>query len=189
MKLKYYLRGLGTGILFASIVLTIAYSYRTTDSKIKEQAKDLGMVYPNEIESGDETDESDGMETLESNTQEKQTSEEQTSEKQTSETQSSSEENTDDRTETTTTEPQTDETETTTSSDDNVSCTVTVTSRTTSYDVARQLESGGIIEDADDFDDYLCDNGYAYRIQNGKYTITKGMNYKEMAEIITTGSY
>jgi outer membrane biosynthesis protein TonB len=44
MKLKYYLRGLGTGILFATLILFISYSYHYSDAKIKERAKELGMV-------------------------------------------------------------------------------------------------------------------------------------------------
>ena len=44
MRLKYYLRGLGTGIIFTSIILAIIYSYRTTDAKIIERAKELGMI-------------------------------------------------------------------------------------------------------------------------------------------------
>lgn len=164
MKLKYYLRGLGTGILFASIVLSIAFSYRTTDSRIKEWAKELGMVYPDEKE------------------------------EKSSELQSSSEEKTDEQTtgQTTTgqtTEQKEDESETTTASENKISCTITVTSGTISHDVAIQLETAGIIEDADDFDEYLCDNGYAYRIQNGTYTIIKGMKYEEIAKLITGRNY
>ena len=41
MKLKYYLRGLGTGILFATVVLFVAYAYRMSDKQIKERAKEL----------------------------------------------------------------------------------------------------------------------------------------------------
>ena len=48
MKLKYYLRGLGTGISFTAIVLMIIYSYRTTDSKIMDRARELGMVMSGE---------------------------------------------------------------------------------------------------------------------------------------------
>ena len=65
MKLKYYLRGLGTGVLFATIVLFIAYSYRLSDAKlsdseIKEKALELGMVYgegeTTTSQSGDESE-------------------------------------------------------------------------------------------------------------------------------------
>ena len=45
MKLKYYLRGLGTGILFATIILFVSYSYKMSDSQIRKEAEQLGMVY------------------------------------------------------------------------------------------------------------------------------------------------
>ena len=44
MKAKYFLRGLGAGILLATIVLFAVYSYRYSDSKIIQRAKELGMV-------------------------------------------------------------------------------------------------------------------------------------------------
>ena len=48
MKIKYYLRGLGTGIIFTAIVLMIIYSYKTTDSKTMDRARELGMIMPGE---------------------------------------------------------------------------------------------------------------------------------------------
>ena len=42
MKLKYYLRGLGTGLLVATLLLWIAYSVKESDSALKEN---LGEKY------------------------------------------------------------------------------------------------------------------------------------------------
>ncbi len=47
MKLKYYLRGLGIGIILTTIILTISYSGRKlelTDEEIIQKAEALGMV-------------------------------------------------------------------------------------------------------------------------------------------------
>ena len=47
MKLKYYLRGVGIGLIFAAIVMGIALSKRgreLTDAEIMERARKLGMV-------------------------------------------------------------------------------------------------------------------------------------------------
>ena len=55
MKLKYYLRGLGLGIIFTSIILAVAYSQNKglmTDSEVKKRASELGMV-STESESSD----------------------------------------------------------------------------------------------------------------------------------------
>ena len=90
-------------------------------------------------------------------------------------------------TESTTQENTTKQEETTTKSDKPAKTYVlTVTSRTISMDVANKLENAGIIDDADEFNDYLCDNGYSSNIQNGKFTITSDMSYREIAEIITS---
>ena len=148
MKLKYYLRGLGTGILFATVVLLLAYSYKMSDGQIKERAKELGMVYADDAVN-DNTETSDGEETR--------TPEETVTPEETS----------------------------TPALDESVTCELTVTGRTTSIDVARKLQQSGVIEDADDFNDYLCENGYAEIIQNGKFTVIKGMTYEQIARLIT----
>ena len=204
MKFKYYLRGLGTGILFATIILFISYSYRMSDNQIKKKAEELGMIYPTTTEegsdneanssnsddttlstenkpSGDETETSSKEElTSEQPSTEEPTSEEPTTEELTSEEPSTEEPTT----EKSTTEKPTTEDPTTNAVDENVKCVVKVTNRTSSWDVAKQLADVGIVKDADDFNDYLINNGYAYKIQNGTFTITKGMTYKEIAEYI-----
>ena len=192
MKLKYYLRGLGTGILFATVILFISYAYRMSDKQIKERAKELGMVFPSkeasvEVETttkevADEsiTSEKDSEEVKDDETKES-TSDIETEEKATEET--STEEIT---TEEKTTEETTTEEETTKSDKPVKSYVLTVTSRTISRDVARKLEDAGIIDDAEEFNDYLCENDYASNIQNGKFTVKSNMTYKEIAEIITS---
>ena len=47
MKLRYYLRGVGTGILVTAIIMGIALGGQNnsmTEEQIKEKAKELGMV-------------------------------------------------------------------------------------------------------------------------------------------------
>lgn len=47
MKLKYYLRGMGAGMIFAALIMGVALGGRTetlSDSEIIERAKELGMV-------------------------------------------------------------------------------------------------------------------------------------------------
>jgi hypothetical protein len=56
LKFKYYLRGIGLGILVATLVLTVSVRIRggiMTDDRAIERAKELGMVIPEEeTESG-----------------------------------------------------------------------------------------------------------------------------------------
>jgi len=49
MKFKHFLRGLGAGIIFATLVLTITFSlkgYKMSEAAIVEEALELGMVWP-----------------------------------------------------------------------------------------------------------------------------------------------
>ncbi len=64
MRFKYYLRGCGLGILFASIVLSIAFYTRgakeISDEEVIQRAEALGMVMPGEPEDSDGPDPSGG---------------------------------------------------------------------------------------------------------------------------------
>ena len=48
MRFKYYLRGIGFGIIFASLIFTVALATsdkeEITDQEIMERASELGMV-------------------------------------------------------------------------------------------------------------------------------------------------
>ena len=71
MRLKYYMRGIGIGVIFATLVLSISFyfgrtdfsSKEMTDEEIIEKATELGMVMPedeaSEEETQDETSEED----------------------------------------------------------------------------------------------------------------------------------
>lgn len=54
-----------------------------------------------------------------------------------------------------------------------------------SYSVSLQLAEAGLIEDAAVFDSYLCNNGYAGKIQTGIYQIVPGTSGEQIAMIIT----
>lgn len=69
--------------------------------------------------------------------------------------------------------------------DDNNSFTLQIASGTTSYSVAQLLQKGGVIEDAADFDNFLCGHHYDKRINHGVFKIPAGAGYDEIAEIIT----
>ena len=45
MKTKYFLRGLGVGVILASAVMFGVYSYQMNDVNVVRRAKELGMVY------------------------------------------------------------------------------------------------------------------------------------------------
>ena len=189
MKLKYYLRGVGTGILFATIILLISYSYKLSDGQIKKRAAQLGMVMQTEEQSSnvvDNKETSSKPEKEEPSSDKEQPTEEPTGEEPTTEEPTTEEPTTEEPT-TNKTENQTSSEETTTDNNTQITCVIKVTNQTGSHHVAISLKRAGIIDDANDFNNYLINNGYAYKIQNGTFTFTKGMTYEEMAKYLITG--
>ena len=62
MRIKYYIRGIGIGIIFATLVLTISFYFgkgsfakeKLSDEEIIERATELGMVMEATTEEGTE---------------------------------------------------------------------------------------------------------------------------------------
>jgi hypothetical protein len=55
LKLKYYLRGLGIGIIVTTLIFAISIQSRggiMTDDRVVERAKELGMVIPTTDDDG-----------------------------------------------------------------------------------------------------------------------------------------
>ena len=46
MKKKYFLRGLGAGILITALILSIGYRKQDSGETVVQRAKELGMVFP-----------------------------------------------------------------------------------------------------------------------------------------------
>ncbi len=63
--------------------------------------------------------------------------------------------------------------------------TLQIKSGASSYDVAKLLAKGGAVENANDFDRYLCDNNYDHHINHGTFKIPEGADYEQIARIIT----
>ncbi len=201
MKFKYYLRGIGIGIIFASIILLVAYHENSpsslSDDEIIERAKQLGMVEAN-----------DPINKIIDNKQSEASTEENQEEAVSTETISteeavSTEEVKENKEETDLTETST-EVEDTASNDDsstdnsalsdntdnsnnsgNETVEITIDRGSSSYPVCQKLQELGVIDNASEFDDYLIENGYASRISVGTHKINKGMDYKTIAELIS----
>ena len=164
MKFKYYLKGLGMGIIFATLIMTVSgviHNKELSDKEIIERAGKLGMVLPgSEKESvvglfGNKEDSESGDDTeTESDSQRESESE--------SESESSSETQT-----------------------EIIEYVLHITWGDTPKLIAKELEENGIIEDWSGFRDYLDENGYAKKLQTCSYTIRAGMSYEEIAKIIT----
>ena len=189
MNLKYFLRGLGTGIVFGTLIMLVAYmmsgGYKISDEEVIERAKKLGygIVEQNEKTTDADTEEvkiSIAEVTTADNTNEN-TSEavvDTTEDNSTSE--ATDEITSEDTSEITSEEPTTETTDVQPSTI--IKATITVTAGMGSQNVARLLQEAGIIENASDFDSYLMKNGYATKIEIGTYEFNNSMSYQEIAE-------
>ncbi len=169
MRLKYYLRGFGIGIIFATTILFIVYSFNMSDSKIKERAKELGMVAEEDTKNSEKNSESKSTTEPDSTTEPKVEPD--------STTEPTSEENT-------TTEPESVTEPDTTTAPQSQSVTLVITSGMTSDSVARKLKELGAIDNIQEFDNYLISNNRAERIHIGSFEIPAGADYEKIAQII-----
>lgn len=176
MKRKYYLRGIGVGILFATIILFTAYSIsgqgKMTDEEVIARAEELGMIKSGSV-----------LDNLTKPASTEDTSNSSETEPSTTETPSTEDTGTDTEASTENTqEPDTG----TEAVDPNVRMVkFTVVSGMNSWNVATILQDQGVIADAADFDAYLEENGYSSRISTGEYTIAAGSDYETIAKLLT----
>ena len=174
MKLKYYLRGLGIGILVTAAILTIVYHTKgsMSDSQIMKRAAQLGMVMASteddtlfaQTTQVDTTIEETGTISVEETATVVETTE--------AVTEASTEKPTEAPTEAPT-EPAAAE------------AVLTISPGMYSESVSAELVRLGIITNQKEFNSYLVNNGYAECIQTGDFKIKADMSYDEIARIIT----
>ena len=174
MKLKYYLRGLGIGILVTAAILTIVYHTKgsMSDSQIMKRAAQLGMVMASteddtlfaQTTQVDTTIEETGTISVEETTTVVETTE--------AVTEASTEKPTEAPTEAPT-EPAAAE------------AVLTISPGMYSESVSAELVRLGIITNQKEYNSYLVNNGYAECIQTGDFKIKADMSYDEIARIIT----
>ena len=202
MKLKYYLKGLGTGILFASIILSISFAVydKQNEKKSKDDiiaaALDAGMVWPEETSSNDTTTSApteNSSETADNNqpgeTSTKETTPEETTPEETTPEETTPEQTTPEET-TTVKEP-----ETTVKKDyeaciiykDSEKARIQILRGMNSYDVAIILEKAGVLkgyEDREAFNDYLVAQGYGGHVMVGIFEVPVGASYDKIISIV-----
>lgn len=204
MKYKYFLRGLGFGIILSALILCISYRSSGSNESIVDQAKKLGMVFPEGTQPPEPVDEITPTETP-------------------APTQNSSGAGvTGGETvqPTATVPPQPTATvpsepvvtappKPTATAPPKVAAKATakpkpkqtkepVSTKTSgngkefkvrggllSSSVAREMKAAGIIQNDKKLDKYLVDNGYATKIREGIYRIPVGASYEQIAKIIT----
>jgi len=198
MKLKYYLRGLGIGMIVTALILGISFSSRQeqaqtmTDDQIRERAAELGMVDSSELTLA--ALQNGAMQPTESTPQETQTQNSPEAAMEPEETQTP-ETNTEpevtvtpevtNEPETTVTPEATPEPEATKVPEQTQTAGITINRGDDSGSVSRRLYEAGLVENAKAFDNYLCNNGYSRSINPGTYEIVPGTSEEEIAKIIT----
>lgn len=211
MKRKYYMRGLGIGVIATCLIFMtalLAMGYPMSDSAVKRRARQLGMVEA----SGDATD--NNSRTL------KEIEEENKEDTRTSKTTKTTKTTKTNTTKTTTTTKQLKPGEkpddgreksdnereesdreykdsgkvskgSNTAGDatkkdktsDNV--TIHIAGGDSSATVGSKLQSAGLVTSGSDFDRYLEKNGYDTHIHAGSFSIAKGSDYAAIAKKIT----
>jgi len=174
MKMKYFLRGLGTGILLTALVLCISYRVSEPKGNTVEEAKKLGMVFPE----GTKPPQSEADKLLEeaNSKQEVESVEESTeSEKTVASGASVTAKETPAPTPTAKAEK----------TEKKKTNKFTVRSGLLSTSVVREMKEQGIIKDDDGLNKYLEDSGNARRIIAGTYQIPEGASFEEITKIIT----
>lgn len=211
MKIRYYLRGLGLGILVTAIFFMVSgkNSQPMSDEMIKARAKELGMsesVVLSELSTVEETTEENTTEittneevTTEQVEEETTVTEETVSEEPVSEEteveETSSEEavSEESREETVVevasqssstqeAEPESETPENAASNTEPV--TITVNRGEGSDTVSRRLQEAGLVADAHEYDKYLMANGYDKRIGAGEHVIPAGATWEDIAKTL-----
>lgn len=187
MKLKYYMRGLGIGIILTTLILIIANpKEKLSDSEIKERAKALGMV---EAEDQDDISLSEVLENSKLTITPQVTptlapTPEPTKAPEPTQTPIPTPTITPKPTEAPVVEVPDNESRDGENKGELV--TFSVDPGMSSGKVAAMLVEKGLIKDAEDFNQFIVKEGKASVIRVGTYTLPKGASYKDIVTKITT---
>lgn len=173
MKLKYYLRGIGIGIIVTTIIFTIAQMIVSGRDKAvaagKEQETTAGSVLA--------YTQKDKEETTQVQTTQETTTEVQTAQQETTQEETTQEETTQEITQSSTKAAlhlQNDETQ------------IEIGSGCTATQVADMFYEAGIIDDRDGFISYMVESGNSVKMIAGTHIVKKGDSFESLAQIITT---
>ena len=187
MKLKYYLRGLGIGIIVTTIILASCFSMqkpKMTDAQIIEKATQLGMIMPGQ----------DGTVTAETETTEPEETEQKKEQQMAAE---ESQQETETQTEVTE-EQETETTQETEASENTENAeseeptqqepfTLVINRGDVCRTMCENLAANGVIDDAEGLRKYLSEIGYASFISAGTYQIPYHASYEEITNILKAG--
>lgn len=185
MNKRYFLRGLGLGLIISGIVMIVAVktdnigvssgsseSGVTTEAATELRTEEVTTEVTTEITTEAETEEATEI-TTEATTE--------------AETEAVTEVTTEAATEATTeaTTEVTTEATTEATTEEVKGGSITVKYGNTAQTVASKLHDIGVIEDEEDFYMYMYNNGYASKILQGTFEFTGDESYEDIARILT----
>ena len=212
MRLKYYLRGLGIGILVTAIIMHLAVNdNRMSDEEIRNKAKELGMVEEGNLSLA-EADKAVSKNSADSKTVGSGTSNNSASvndlavdnTKDDSKNNNVSENSADmtsengkdkndnkmeDDNDKNKVNAGDEHTEDNKNGDEGANVTkkgesiiINVSNGDSSYAVAKKMQSAGLVESAAEFDEFLCVNGYDKVLSTGDHKLYKGDSFENLAK-------
>ena len=187
MKLKYYLRGLGIGIIVTTIILVSCFSMqkpKMTDAQIIEKASQLGMIMPEQDSVvAAETETTEPEETQQKNEQQVAAEEAQ------QETEQQTEVPKEQATEETQQDAPSEDTENAESEEpaQQEPFTLVVNRGDVCRTMCENLAANGVIDDSEGLRKYLSEVGYASFISAGTYQIPYHASYEEITNILKAG--
>lgn len=200
MKLKYFLRGLGSGIALTAVVTALTAKPQLSDAKIIERASQLGMVSKEEAELNEDdlsdlsTDEDEEEESDEEDHEDKDKSNDIDKKEEDKQAKETSKE-TDSKDVITVDAIDNEKKELDDQDKNNMSKNMkpkntkniqfTIKSGLHSLEVSNVLEAAGVIDNAKKFDEYLIQYGYQRRIIPGLYETSENNSYESVAKLIT----
>ena len=183
MKLKYYLRGLGIGILVTAVIMGVTQGSRKetlSDREIRERAAALGMVEPGnslaDLEAAETPAATEIPEAIETPAAAETPAATETPEAAETPAATEAPAATPEVTARPTQKPAEEE--------EGSSYTFEIQAGDSSYQVAYRLQQAGLVADARDFDNYLCSKGYDRKLKTGSYEIPETATEEEISEIL-----
>lgn len=181
MRIKYFLRGVGIGIIVTTIILSVAHNSNRelTDIEIIERAGKLGMSFTassseSQTQSVEETESTSSI-----SSQQETSGEEQDGDKESQSNETESDEGQSDGGQSEAQSTASGSLDTTTQA--SVSCKLNIVAGMSSRTVCDMLKQNEIIADAAEFDSYLVSIGYDDKIRTGEVEVSSDMTYEELA--------
>ena len=189
VRFKYYLRGCGLGILVASLVFIVslhAHGGAMSDEKAMQRASELGMIMPDDTQTQEAETQTTELPVKETNLPDTQrTTQAVTQKVPQNDTQKQTERDTSSDSQRKKEEEKKKAQETEKEETKKEKVSITIKGGEVCREIAQDLQEKGLVKDAEDFRKYMQDHNYARYIRVGTFTLEKGMNYSEIAKVLT----